>query len=96
MKKIYISGAITGTTGYIENFKRAEEYLTNLGYSVINPARINIEMPKDTTYEEYMTMSICMLSMCESIYMLKGWKASPGANRELGYAIGKNMNIIYE
>lgn len=96
MKRIYISGAITGTNEYIENFKKAEEHLKDLGYSVMNPARVNAEMPSDTTYEEYMTMSLCMLSMCESIYMLKNWETSLGANRELGYAIGKNMNIIYQ
>mgnify|MGYP005606256341 CR=1 FL=1 len=29
-------------------------------------------------------------------YMLKGWNTSRGANRELGYALGKDKVITYE
>ena len=95
-KRIYISGAITGTTVYMERFSKAEEYLTKQGFSVINPAKVNAQLPDDTNYEEYMKMSITMLDMCDSIYMLKGWSSSRGANRELGYALGNDKTIIYE
>ena len=94
--KIYISGAITGTDDYMERFAKAEKELTEQGYSVVNPAKVNAQLPEDTTYEEYMKMSFCMLDMCDGIYMLKGWKKSWGANRELGYAMAKNMIIMYE
>ena len=94
--KIYISGAITGTDNYMERFTKAEKELTENGYSVINPAKVNAQLPEDTTYEEYMKMSFCMLDMCDGIYMLKGWKKSWGANRELGYAMAKDMIIMYE
>ena len=51
-------------------------------------------MPADTTsYEEYMQMSMMMLSMCSNIYMLKGWEKSTGANREFGYALARDMII---
>ena len=94
--KIYISGAITGTDDYMERFAKAEKGLTENGYSAINPAKVNAQLPEDTSYEEYMKMSFCMLDMCDGIYMLKGWKKSWGANRELGYAMAKNMIIMYE
>ena len=94
--KIYISGAITGTDDYMKRFAKAENELTENGYSAINPAKVNAQLPEDTSYEEYMKMSFCMLDMCEGIYMLKGWKKSWGANRELGYAMAKNMIIMYE
>ena len=94
--KIYISGAITGTDDYMERFSKAEKELTELGYSVVNPAKVNAQLPSDTDYEDYMKMSFCMLSMCDSIYMLNGWSKSCGANRELGYAMAKNMIIMYE
>ena len=94
--KIYISGAITGTDNYIERFAKAEKELTEQGYSVVNPAKVNAQLPIDTTYEENMKMCFCMLDMCDSIYMLKGWKKSCGANRELGYALASDMIIIYE
>ena len=94
--KIYISGAITGTDDYMERFAKAEKELTENGYSAINPAKVNAQLPEDTTYEEYMKMSFCMLDTCDAIYMLNGWSKSCGANRELGYAMAKNMIIMYE
>ena len=94
--KIYISGAITGTTDYMERFAKAEKELTDKGWSVVNPAKVNAQLPEDTSYEEYMKMCFCMLDMCDSIYMLKDFEKSCGANRELGYAMAKNMIIMYE
>ncbi|MCD7724909.1 MAG: DUF4406 domain-containing protein [Clostridiales bacterium] len=96
MKKIYISGAITGTDDYMERFEAAEKALTEQGYIVINPAKINAQMPKETTYEEYMKVSMTLLDMADGIYMLKGWRESLGANREYGYALGKDKVIKYE
>ena len=96
MSKIYISGPITGKTDYMERFEKAEKLLKSKGYSVVNPAKVNAQMPEDTTYEEYMKMSFTMLDMCQYIYMLNGWHKSIGANRELGYALGKSKNIMYE
>lgn len=94
--RIYISGAITGTDDYMERFANAEKELTEQGYSVVNPAKVNAQLPSDTDYEDYMKMSFCMLSMCDAIYMLNGWQKSFGANRELGYAMGKRMTVLSE
>ena len=80
----------------MERFAMAEKELTEKGYSVVNPARVNAQLPEDTGYEEYMKMSFCMLDMCDAIYMLKGFEKSCGANRELGYSMAKNMIIMYE
>ena len=96
MMKVYISGAITGTDDYMERFKAAEERLTREGMSVINPAHANSYMPEDTTYEEYMKVSFCLLEMCDAIYMLRGWEESRGANREYGYASAKGMIVMHE
>lgn len=94
--KIYISGAITGTDDYMERFEKAEKYLKERGYSVVNPAKVNAQLPGDTGYEDYMKMSFCMLDMCDGIYLLNGWKKSCGANREYGYAMAKGKTIIHE
>ena len=94
--KTYISGAITGTDDYMERFAKAEKELTEQGYAVVNPAKVNAQLPEDTTYEEYMKMSFCMLDMCDSIYMLKDWGKSYCANREYGYAMAKDMKIMHE
>lgn len=94
--KIYISGAITGTDNYMERFAKAEKELTEQGYSVVNPAKVNAQLPEDTTYEEYMKMSLCMLSMCKAIYLLRGFEKSRGAKRELEFAKSEDMEIMYE
>lgn len=94
--KVYISGAITGTDDYMERFTKAENELTAQGYSVVNPAKVNAQLLEDTTYEEYMKMSFCMLSMCEVIYMLRGFEKSCGAKRELEFAKSEDMEIMYE
>ena len=94
--KVYIGGAITGTNDFMERFAKAEKDLTEQGYSVVNPAKVNAKLPSDTTYEEYMNMSFCMLNMCAAIYMPNGWSTSCGANRELGFAMAKDKVIMYE
>lgn len=85
-RKIYISGPITGIPDYMTRFQEAEEYLIKEGWSVINPAAVNAMLPEDTTYEEYMIMSLCMLEMCDAIFLLEGWEKSKGARWEFDYA----------
>lgn len=94
--KVYISGAITGTDDFMERFKKAEDRLTSEGMSVINPARVNSCLPEDTAYEEYMKISLCLLDMCEGIYLLDGWERSCGANREYGFALAEGKDIMFE
>lgn len=94
--KIYISGPITGTEGYLQRFAVAENELIASGHKVINPARVNAQLPESTTHEEYMKMSLCMMDMCDTVFMLKGWRDSKGANMEFEYARGTGMTIIFE
>lgn len=96
MNKIYISGPITDIEDYMKNFDNAEKKLKSAGFSVVNPVKVLSQMPEDTEYEEYMDMAMMMLSMCDSIYMLKGWEKSTGANREYGYALATDITIIRE
>lgn len=93
--RVYISGKITGTTDYMERFARAEKLLIKDGYSVVNPAKVNSGMPEDTTWDEYMKMSICMLELCTAIYMLPDWWESVGATMEHNFAKENGYKIIY-
>ncbi|MBE5867967.1 MAG: DUF4406 domain-containing protein [Lachnospiraceae bacterium] len=94
--RVYISGPITGTEDYQERFAKAQEHLESQGYTVINPALVDMIMPADATYDEYMCVDYCLLDMCDTIYMLEGWEKSPGANRELGFALAKHHTIMRE
>jgi hypothetical protein len=94
--RVYISGAITGTDDHMERFAKVEKYLKSAGYSVINPAKVNAQMPEDTTYEEYIKMSITMLDMCDAIFLLTGWQCSRGARFERKYASLMEKKTMYE
>lgn len=92
--KVYISGPITNNPNYKECFAMAEAELKVKGHTVFNPTIFD-EM-EGLDYEEYMTLDMCMLSMCDAIYMLKGWRNSCGSNREYGYAVAKDYTILEE
>lgn len=96
LKKVYISGPITGTKDYLEKFEDIETalVLVHQGVEVINPAKVNANFPESTTWEEYMRMSLCMLSMCDGIYMMEGWQQSRGANLEYAYAKGMGIMVL--
>ncbi len=68
--RIYISGAITGTVNYMERFAEAEKLLEKKGYTVINPAKINAQLPLSTSYEEYMRIDAIMQSIEDGSLML--------------------------
>lgn len=95
MSRVYISGPINGVEDYTENFKAADNYLSGKGYDVINPVAVASALPY-MEYEELMALDIMLINMCESIYMMKGWDKSLGCNREYGYAIARNMNMIFQ
>ena len=77
----------------MDRFSTAEKSL-EAEHTIINPAKVNAQLPSDTNYEDYMKMSFCMLDMCDGIYLLKGWEKSCGSNRELGYAMAKGKIIL--
>lgn len=97
MKGIYISGAVTGNDCYEENFNREEEYLRKEfpGIPIFNPARIMRGYPY-MGYEDCMQVCIHTIDLfCDTVYMLPDWKGSKGANRELGFALGRDIAVIY-
>lgn len=97
MKRVYISGKITGTEDYMERFNQAENELREMGYtSILNPAKVNSNLPVDFTHKEYMAVSIAELRQCNVIYLMKGYKESRGAEVEKAFAENKGMEILYQ
>lgn len=94
-KRLYLSGPITGIENYEEIFQNATNKLLEMGFSVINPAPLYRVLPIDATYEEYMSVDLKFIDMVEGIVLLPGWEMSRGSNRELGYALASNKEIMY-
>lgn len=95
-RRVYISGKITGTDDYMERFAAAEKYLEEAGFSVINPARIGEECPKDFTHSEYMRVCFELLDMSDCVYMLRGWEESKGAKMEYEWAREHGRAVMYQ
>lgn len=99
MKRIYISGAISGTTDAEMRFGDAEEYL-HIIYpeaELINPERIGREAGYTSPglkHSEYMEISKALLDLCDAIFMIPGWQQSRGAQWENGYAHGCGKEVI--
>lgn len=95
VQRIYLSGPITGIADYHQRFKKAKVELVAAGYkNIANPAELD-GVINEGKYEEYMSLCMSLLDMCDVVVMLPGWKESFGANREYGYALAKNK-LIFE
>lgn len=92
-KKVFISGPMTGIKDFNKPaFDRAEQWLTQAGYSVFNPARMHFD---DTwTHEEIMRIDLAALAQCDYILMLDGWRTSKGATHEYLYAMATGIELM--
>ena len=90
--KVYLSGKITGDAGYRQKFEAVQNELTSYGYVVFNPA----VLPDGFEYEDYMSLDLLILSRCDAFYLLRDWKNSPGAKRELEEAKRLGLQILDE
>lgn len=101
MKKVFISGKITGLEecDWRKKFSEgAYKLMLQHGYrleDIIAPSRLK-EVFLGLDYEQYMRIDLTLLDMCDTIYMLDNYKDSRGAQRELAYAIEQNKKIIWE
>lgn len=95
---IYISGPIAGTDDYLARFSDAEDEIhedMELQYDdIINPAEILERLPVYMLeYKDITRLCMCLLDMCDSIYMLDGWGKSRGSILEYDYAVANNYKI---
>lgn len=90
--KIYLSGKITGDSNYRQKFNAMAEELLSYGYVVFNPAIL----PDGFEYEDYMDLDLLILSRCDAVFLLRDWKNSPGAKREVEEAKRLGLQILTE
>ena len=105
--KIYVSGAVTGVKDYryifIDKTFHLNEKNNQYGLYFINPVEMNSQFDKVDInnnqlldYDDFMKLCYTELEVCDGIYLMKGWRNSMGANRELGFAKGQNKMIFLE
>lgn len=90
--KIYLSGPMTGVENYKIIFNLYEDTLTNLGFSVFNPAWFDYK--NGWSYDEILDLDLAALKNCQAILMLPGWEKSKGACIEYGYAKALGLSIL--
>lgn len=93
MKRVYISGAMTGIADFNHPaFFAAEMELRARGYYPVNPARNGIK--PNWQWCDYMRKDIAALMTCDYIYLLDGWENSRGASLEVFIATQLNIPIL--
>lgn len=97
MKKIYISGKITGLDfdDYFNNFSNTEEYLERLfpDSEIVNPIKIKPFLMVEK-WLFYLIADIWQLLKCDCIYLQDNWIYSKGARIELFVALLFNKKVI--
>ena len=93
MKKVYISGKISGLERehYERMFGIAEAMLRDKGYKVVNPTRFFLSrhyqrlcrlIGHQNAYDLTLLYDLWRLMRCDLIYKIPGWQQSKGANIE--------------
>lgn len=96
MKKVYISGKITGLpeNEVVTNFKFAESRIKAVGLKVFNP--MSIGKCEGYDWNDYMDICIKELFDCDTIYMMNNWMESKGSRIEKAIAEQLNLKFLYE
>ncbi|EIY4766799.1 DUF4406 domain-containing protein [Vibrio cholerae] len=93
---IYIAGPITTGGGTVEKnlarFHQAAQELDKQGYIVLNPATL----PQGLDEEHYMDICCAMVRSADTLFMLKGWAHSDGANAEYALAVKYKKKTLFE
>lgn len=80
MKRVYISGAISGQPDLNRPaFEAAAKALRASGYTAVNPFDV---CPNPASWEEAMRADVKALMDCDGIVLLPGWERSRGATIE--------------
>ena len=95
-KIVYLSGAISGKENYKKDFAAAELFLVQMGYIVVNPAKLDELSNEKLSHEQYMMVCYSLVDISDIIFMVSGWQKSKGANAELSYAKSLGKKVMYQ
>lgn len=97
---VYTAGPFSGENKEqnIETARKVAAELWDLGHAVIcphaNTAHLE-QFTRNTEYEDFLRGDLEMISVCDALVMLPGWRKSAGASEE--YAHAKRLGLfIYE
>lgn len=104
MRKIYISGPITGVKDFRKRFEAAELDLKYTGNweEVVNPVNVgdSIDFPEiisvEDRYPVYMREDLKELLICTHIYVLDNWYRSIGSLIEIIVAKICGLHFLYQ
>ena len=91
MKKIYLSGKMTGLTPrqIKRNFAKIEKGIAkhHPDAYIMNPAvTYNMKKYDAFSYEDWLHIDFAMIDACDIICLLPNWEDSMGAKKEIAYA----------
>lgn len=91
---IYLSGPISSRLDtYKISFQKVYDILTGSGHKVISPHFL----PKGLkAYQDYMNIAHECVKAADAIYLMKGWQDSPGAKKELRWAMDMDKKIYLQ
>lgn len=93
MKRIYISGPMTGMPDLnVSAFRAESDRLRSLGYDVVNPAELNPDPA--IGWHECMRRDLAALLTCDTLALLDHWQKSAGAHLEMHVAHRVGMEIV--
>ncbi len=102
MKVVYIAGpyrSSSGINGIYQNIQNAWRYALKYweyGYAVICPHTNTGLMDGIDTDDMFLNGDKEILSRCDVIVMIPGWKKSEGAKEELRVAKKLGLRVVYE
>lgn len=97
MKRVYISGAVTGLPfeEALGAFDERQRELEVSGYEAVNPVRrAEVDVAEGSPWEEYMAYDLELLATCEAISFLPGWEDSRGARLEAAVAKRLGLEVV--
>lgn len=91
--RVYLAGPITGDRWYRMRFwlLRVRLWFLGIKRGVMNPAKMELGF----SHEEYLRVCYMMVSVCDVVVLLPGWRGSTGACMEVGYA-SRNSKVVVE